>query len=548
MPRSSSTNYLGNATLKGIGVKQNFTLGQLAEYKKCKEDPIYFIRNFVKITNVDRGLIPFDLYPFQEKMVKLFRENRFSISKIGRQSGKSTTACSFLLWTALFEEEQNICILANKFATAKKLLSDLKKSYQNLPKWLQQGVNEWSKSFISLENGSRIMASSTSSDAIRGNAFNILFLDEFAFVPPHIAEEFFDSVYPTISSGKTTKVIIVSTPKGHNKFYKMWTEANFDPKSTDRERQWSGYVPFAINWRSVPGRDEKWKKETVARVGQQSFTQEFECEFIGSSNTLISADRLNVMTWKRPIAVKKLKFDHVLLDIHVHPETRHAYALVADVAKGMGGDYSAFVVIDINDFPYRVVAIYRSNQVKPLLFADVIYESAVYYNNALVLVETNDLGGQVANCLHQDLEYEYIISTVVKGLSGPQVGGGFSKNAEFGLRTTKATKKIGCTNLKTMIETEKLLCEDFHILHELTRFVANNKGSYSAEEGSNDDLVMTLVNFAWLVNQTYFKDLTETDIYQKLKEDFDQSYENILPFGFIVNGLTPYEDDDGLKL
>jgi hypothetical protein len=549
MPRSTSTNYNGNPKLKGEGVKQDFTLEQLQEYRRCAEDPVYFIRSYVKIVNVDKGVIPFRLYPFQEEMVKLFRENRFSICKIGRQSGKSTTTCAFLLHTILFNEEQNICILANKFATAKKLLSDLKKSYMLLPKWLQQGVVEWNKQNIALENGCKILASSTSSDAIRGNAFNILFLDEFAFVPAHIAEEFFDSVYPTISSGKTTKVIIVSTPKGHNKFYKMWSEANIARDNTDPERQWNGYVPFAVNWRHVPGRDEKWRRETVARVGEQSFTQEFECEFIGSSDTLISADRLKVMTWKRPVAVKRLKFDHVVLDVHSYPEDRHAYALVADVAGGRGGDYSAFTITDITQFPYRVVAKYRSNTVKPLLFADVIYEAAVYFNNAVVLVETNDLGSQVANCLHQDLEYEFLISTTVKGQSGPQVGGGFGKNAEFGLRTNKATKKIGCTNLKQMIETEKLLVEDFQIVHELTRFVANTKGSYSAEEGSNDDLVMTLVNFAWLVNQTYFKDLTETDIYRKLKEDFEQGYEeDLLPFGFHSNGLESFDDDDGLRL
>lgn len=556
MPRSTTTSYLGNPKLKGEGVKQQFTLHELAEYQKCSEDPIYFIRNYVKIINVDRGEIPFEMYDFQEKMVMKFVDHRFTIVKCPRQVGKSITTCAFLLWTILFKEQQNIAILANKYKTAQKLLSDLKKSYMQLPKWMQQGVIEWNKGNIELENGCKIMASATTSDTIRGNAFNLIFLDEFAFVPPHIADDFFKSVYPTISSGESTKVIIVSTPNGMNMFHAMWTQANNPRNSTDPAIQWNGYEPFAIHWSMVPKpdgtglRDAAWKQATINRTSAEQFRQEFECEFIGSSNTLIDHTKLEIMSksWKTPIASVPLRFSEFNttggkirhnMDVHIPPVPGHQYVLTADVAGGKELDSSTFVIFDITSMPYHVVAKYKSDKITQMLFPDVIAQAATKYNNAYVLVETND--NDVAKQLQIELEYENLITTTTKG-KGTSVGGGFTKNVEFGLRSNKGTKRTGCSNLKTLIEADKLLVYDHHIITELTQFVSNTRGSYSAEEGKHDDLAMCLVNFGWLVNQKYFKELTDTDVYSQLKLDYDAALEDeMVPFGFIS---TPFDGPD----
>jgi hypothetical protein len=558
MPRSNTTSYLGNKKLKGEGVNIPLTMKQLEEYQKCYNDPIYFIKNYVKIVNVDKGEIFFDLWPFQEQMVKNFVMHRFNIIKCPRQVGKSITTCAFLLHTILFKENQNIAILANKFKTAQKLLSDLKRAYMFLPMWMQQGVIEWNKGNIELENGCKIMASSTSSDAIRGNAFNLIFLDEFAFVPAHIAEEFFNSVYPTITSGESTKVIIVSTPKGMNMFHKMWTEAMIDRKSTDPQVQWNGYEAFAIHWSMVPKpdgtglRDQNWKKTTIARSSPEQFRQEFECEFVGSANTLLAPETFNILKWASPIKQYEAKYSQfqdgtkAFLDVHAEPKPGHQYVLCADVAGGKELDSSALCVIDITSMPYIVCAKYKSDKISPMLYPDVIADVATKYNSAYVLVETND--NDVAKTLQFNLEYENLITTTTK-TKGTQVGGGFTKNVEFGLRGNKATKRIGCSNLKTLIETGKLVIKDYHIILELHSFVANTRGSYSAEEGKHDDLVMCLVNFAWLCNQNYFKEMTDVDVYSQLKNEYDAAVEeDMVPFGIISTAFDYTGQDDGFRL
>ena len=550
MPRSDSASYLSNPRLKRAGVNIPITMKELQEYQKCLADPIYFIRNYVKIVHVDRGEILFNMWDFQEKMIRLFLGNRFCIVKMPRQVGKSVTTIAYILHTILFKENQNIAILGNKYQTAQKLLGDLKKSYMYLPKWMQQGVVEWNKRNIELENGCKIIASSTAADAIRGNTYNIIFLDEFAHVPAHLADDFFDSVYPTVSSGATTQVIIVSTPKGMNKYYQMWVGANHPKNSTDPNIQWNGYVPFSVNWRDVPKpdgkglRDEAWKNETIARTSVEQFRQEFEVEFIGSGNTLISPEAFNAMTPKIPIRRISMKFSRFdtdghtvehFMDIHTDPVIGHQYVLCADVAGGKDQDASAFVIIDITSSPYTVVAKYKSNKLSPMLFPDVIVEGASRYNMAFVLVETND--NDVAKTLQIDLEYENLITTTSRG-KGTQVGGGFTKNVEFGIRTNKSTKKIGCSNLKTLIEGRKLITHDYQIFVELTQFVSNTRGSYAAEEGANDDLAMCLVNFGWLINQKYFKELTDSDVYTQLKRDYDKALIEEEMFTFFVSSGT----------
>jgi hypothetical protein len=524
--------YLGNPNLKGIGVSVDWTPESVEEYKKCMESPLYFIKNYVQIVNVDRGLVPFDMWDFQEDMINHFHDERFVICKMPRQTGKSTTIISYLLHFVLFNPEVNVAILANKGAVARELLSRLQLAYEHLPKFLQQGVTVWNKGNIELENGSKILASATSGSAVRGSSFNIIFLDEFAHVPNTIAESFFTSVYPTISSGETTKVFIVSTPLGMNLFYKMWIDA---------EEKRNNYVPIEVHYTQVPGRDEKWRQETIKNTSEVQFNQEFLCEFLGSTHTLIDASKLRSMVFKKPV------FSKNNIDVYEEPIKKATYCMIVDTAQGKGQDFSAFSVFDVSQIPYRQVAKYRDNNISPMLYPNIIYQVGMKYNTAFILLEINDMGAQVAETLHYDLEYENVMITSMKGRAGQQIGGGFSKNIQLGIRTSKQLKRIGCATLKEMIETDKLIVPDFETIAELTTF-ASKHNSFEAEEGTHDDLAMTLVIFAWLVQQRYFKDITNLDLRQKMYEEFEEQFEqDMLPFGIIDDGREEdtYTDNTG---
>lgn len=526
--------YLGNQNLKAAGVSVPFTEEEVQEYLKCSKDPVYFIKKYIKIVSLDEGLVPFELWDFQEDIVDKVHNNRFVIAKLPRQTGKSTTMVSYLLHYVLFNQDVNVAILANKLATARELLHRLKLAYEYLPKWMQQGIVEWNKGSIELENGSKILASATSSSAVRGGSFNMIFLDEFAYVPPGVAEEFFSSVYPTISSGQTTKVLIVSTPKGLNMFYRFWVDA---------QEGRNEYVPIEVHWSQVPGRDDAWKKQTIANTSEEQFQTEFECDFIGSSATLISSHKLKCLTYKTPI----YKNDEGLC-VYEEPQKDKVYCICVDTARGQGKDYSAFVVIDMTTTPYRLVATYRNNEIAPMMYPNAVNAVGKQYNNAHVLVEINDIGGQVADILHSELEYENILMTSVKGRKGQVLDGGFGKGgSQFGLRTTSVTKRVGCAALKGLIEEDKLIIEDFNTVNELTSFIAKRQ-SYEADDGHNDDLVMGLVMFAWVTTQPYFKDMMDMDIRQDIYGDkIKQMEDEMTPFGFFSDGTDDdYEvDPDG---
>ena len=519
--------YLSNPNLKRANTSIQFTEAQIIEFLKCKDDPVYFAENYIKIVNVDDGLVSFNMYPFQRKLIKNFHNHRFNICKMPRQVGKSVTTVSYLLHYIVFNDNVNIGILANKASTSRELLGRLQLSYENLPKWMQQGIVSWNKGSLELENGSKIVAASTSASAVRGMSFNIIFLDEFAFVPNHIADEFFASVYPTISSGKSTKVIIVSTPKGMNHFYRMWHDA---------ERGKNDFIATEVHWSEVPGRDEKWKEQTIANTSEEQFRAEHLCEFLGSVGTLINPSKLKILVYDDPIKRSKG------LDVYENPIEDHSYLITVDVARGMGNDYSAFVVFDITEFPYRVVAKYKNNEIRPMLFPSIINEVARGYDNAWLLIEVNDIGDQVANILHYDLEYDNILMCSMRGRAGQLVGSGFSgKKSQLGVRTTAAVKKLGCSNLKLLIEDDKLFVSDYDIISELTTF-AQRHNSFEAEEGCNDDLVMCLVIFAWLVAQEYFKEMTNNDIRKRIyEEQKNQIDQDMSPFGFISDGLEDME-------
>jgi hypothetical protein len=522
--------YLGNPNLKKANTAVEFTKDDIREYHKCAEDPIYFIENYVRIVSLDEGLVPFEMYDFQRGMVSTMHDHRFSIFKLPRQSGKSTTIISYLLHYALFNPNVNIAVLANKSSTARDILSRLQLAYENLPKWMQQGIIAWNKGNIELENGSKIIAAATSSSAIRGGSYNIIFLDEFAFVPSNVAEQFFASVYPTITSGQNTKVIIVSTPHGMNMFYKIWVDA---------EEKRNDYVPTEVHWSEVPGRDEVWKEETIRNTSQSQFNSEFECEFLGSIDTLISSMKLKQLVYRTPI------HSNVGIDIHVRPEENRTYMLTADVSRGTANDYSAFVVFDVTEIPYKIVAKFRDNEIKPLLFPTKIHEVAKAYNNAYVMVEVNDIGEQVANALQFDLEYDNLVMASMRGRAGQVLGAGFSGGrAQLGVRTTKAVKKIGCSNLKQLIEDNKLIVEDYDCVNELSTFISKGS-SYTADDGCNDDLVACMFMFGWATDQTYFKELTDNDIRMTMmREQQDALEQDMAPFGFILNGVDDPLDDE----
>ena len=514
--------YLGNPNLKKANTPINFTEEQIVEFLRCKQDPVYFALNHIKIVSLDHGLVPFKMYPFQEKLIKNFHENRFNICKMPRQTGKSTTCVSYLLHYAIFNDNVNIAILANKASTARDLLGRLQLAYENLPKWMQQGIIAWNKGSMELENGSKIIAASTSASAVRGGSYNIIFLDEFAFIPNHIADEFFASVYPTISSGQSTKVIMVSTPHGMNHFYRYWHDA---------ERGKNDYIATEVHWSEVPGRDAKWKEQTIANTSEQQFKVEFECEFLGSVDTLIAPSKLKAMVYEDPVKTNGS------LSLYELPREGRDYIITVDVARGVSKDYSAFVVFDITEFPYKVVGKYRNNEIKPMMFPSIIVETAEAYNNAYILCEVNDIGDQVASIIQFDLEYENVLMCAMRGRAGQIVGTGFSgKKTQLGVKMSITVKKVGCSNLKTLIEDDKLLLCDYDMISELTTFIQKRQ-SFEAEEGCNDDLAMCLVIFAWLVAQDYFKEMTDNDVRKRIyEEQKNQIEQDMAPFGFISDG------------
>lgn len=527
---NKSEAYLGNLNLKRRNVSIEYTQEQINEYLKCANDPIYFIESYVKIISVDKGLISFSLYDYQKEMVDLATKERYVICKMPRQCGKTTTIVGTMLWYVLFHENYNVAILANKLSQAREILSRIQLAYEHLPRWLQQGIIEWNKGNVELENGSKILASSTSSSAIRGGSFNMIYLDEFAFVPNNMQEQFFSSVYPTISSGQTSKVLITSTPNGLNLFYKLW-------KDSEEER--NNYKRINIHWSDVPGRDEKWREETIKNTSEDQFRVEFECEFVGSTSTLIHPVVLRRLTYETPIKSN----EHI--KVYEEPSKQGVYIVVADTSRGVNGDYSAFVVFDVTTIPYKVSAVYRNNEISTLLYPNIIYQFAQHYNNAYILVESNDVGKQVADIIYSDLEYEQVFWCSQDPKSGQYISGGYRGSAQVGVRTTKSVKRIGCSNFKSMVENDKIIINDYNLLNELFRFVAKGE-SYEAEEG-NDDLVMCCVLFSWAMQQTYVKDLTSSDIRQNLYNQSEQLIESeLLPFGVFSDGREMLEENQPL--
>ena len=521
----NKNSYNGNRFLKQIGFEIEYTVEQIKEILKCKDDPIYFIKTYCKIISLDsETLVPFDLYPYQEKFINILQDNRRVISMQPRQMGKSQVVAAYVLWYTLFNNNKTVAILAHKADAAMEILSRYQLMYENLPLWMQQGIKTWNKGDVELENGSSAFTAATSSAGIRGKSVNFLYVDEAAIIPNTIAESFFTSVYPVVSAGETTKIILTSTPLGYNHFWKFWNDA---------ENNTNGFVPLRVQYHEHPKRDQKWADEQKAILGEIKFNQEVLCAFLGSSNTLINADTISRLSPKAPVHTKDG------LDILVEPERKKAYFIVVDTSRGVGGDYSAFTVMDTTSYPFSIVAKYRDNKISPLLYPTIIHKVARDYNDAFILVEINDIGQQVADIIYNELEYENMIWVGTDSRYGQHLSG-TGKNAHLGVRTTKQIKRIGCASLKTLIENNKLLVFDKDIISEFSTFIEHN-GSFEADEGYHDDLVMTLVLFAWVTNDPLFKDLMNSNNRDALfRQQIINIEEELTPFGFINNG-TPEE-------
>jgi hypothetical protein len=515
-----NNSYNGNSNLKPAGFEMQFTSEQVRELMKCKEDPIYFIENYCYIVSLDRGLILFNLYDCQREKVDIIMNNRKVILMEGRQQGKTITSAACILHYTIFNSNKTVAILANKSTAAREVLSRYQIMYENLPLWMQQGIKTWNKGDVELENGSKVFTSATSTSGIRGKSVNWLYIDEAAIIPNNVAEEFFTSTYPTIMAGETTKVLLTSTPLGYNHFWKYWNDA--------KEGR-NGFVALQIPYWKIPGRDDKWAAEQKSVLGELKFNQEVLCTFLGSSNTLIAADTIAKMS---PIP---FMYEKDGLDVLEYPVPGHVYFTTVDTSRGIGGDYSAFSVIDTTEYPYKVVAKYRNNKISPLLYPTVIHKVSKDYNNAYVLVEINDIGQQVADIIHNDLEYENMIWVGSDTRYG-QVLSSSGRSSVLGVRTTKQVKRIGCATLKSLVEENKLLVFDRDIISEFSTFIEHN-GVFQADEGYNDDLTMTLVLFAWATNDPMFKDLMNANNRQAMYSSQMKSIEDELtPFGFIDNG------------
>jgi hypothetical protein len=538
------SSYLGNSRLKQIGYNIDYAPEQILEIQRCAEDPIYFIENYCKIVSLDHGLVPFKLYECQKRKVQTILNNRKVILMEGRQQGKTITSAACILWYTLFSENKTVAILANKAAAAREVMHRYQGMYENLPIWIQQGIREWNKGSIELENGSKVFTAATAASGIRGKSVNWLYIDEAAIIPNNVAEEFFTSTYPTIMAGETTKVLLSSTPLGYNHFWKFWN---------DSEQGINDFVNLFIPYTEIPGRDDKWAAEQKGILGDVKFAQEVLCSFLGSSYTLLDADTLSKMSPKQPI------YSRDGLDVLEEPtrtikddagkitQPGHVYAIVVDTSRGVEGDYSAFVVVDISANPYTVVAKYRDNKIAPLLYPTMIHNVARQYNNAWTLVEINDNGQQIADILHHELEYEQILY-VNRGKNGQVVSGGFGGGSSAnGVRTDKKIKRVGCSQLKTLIETQRMQIFDRDIISEFSTFI-ESKGSYAADEGYHDDLVMPLVLFGWLTTNPYFKELTDVNLRETIfEQQINRIEEELTPFGFIEDGRENTEPEQYIQ-
>ena len=519
--------YKNNECLRNYGINFTYTQEQICEIIKCKADKEYFIKKYCYIINQDIGLIKFNLYKYQKRLLKKITSSKRLIVKAPRQSGKTITMAADILHYVLFNDNKTVAIVAHKATAAKDVLARIKLMYEHLPYWMQQGVRTWNKKNIKLENNNEIITGATTSSSIRGRAISYLYLDEFAFVSSTLFDEFFKSVYPTVASAKTAKIVMSSTPNGLNHFYKFWTEAI---------EKINGFKYFAVKWNDIPGRNAAWRKKTINEIGLEEFRQEFETEFLGSSHTLICAEKLRALAFKNPIfkqfdgklkVYEKAKVDEVIENGKIIKRTPHTYVAVCDVAEGVGEDASTVQVVDVTTLPYSLAASYEDDEIPTNIYHTIIDALAKMYNNAVVIIENNAIGSEVNTMLFEDTEYENI----------------FFDKKKNGMRMTKHTKKIGCAKLKVMLENDQLAIHDFDTIRQLSKFI-KFKHSFKGEAGSHDDLVTPLILFAYFMgNKLWVERWLDIENVHKLmfKKRLEQIESEDLPFGYFNNGIDTVE-------
>jgi hypothetical protein len=529
----NNNGYNGNASLKRAGIDLSYTEKEVLELAKCVENPTYFIDNYCYIVTLDHGIQPFKLYDCQKEKVETIHNNRKVIIMEGRQQGKTTVAAAYILWYTLFQESKTVAILANKASTAREIMSRYQLMFEHLPPWMQQGVKTWNKGDVELENGSVVFTAATTAAGIRGKSVNLLYIDEAAIIPNTIADQFFTAVYPVISAGQTTKILITSTPLGYNHFWKFWNDA---------VNKVNDFIPMFIPYSRIPGRNEAWALEQRRQLGELKYNQEVLCKFLGSSLTLIDSSTIEYMS-TCPTVYSKDGLDLYEYPIKAERDDEeklvrkpHSYVIVADTAKGVGGDYSAFVIIDITEVPYKLVGKYRDNKIAPMLYPTIIHKVARDFNDAYVLIETNS-SEQVAHILHNELEYGNLVFVNRSTKTGQMVSGGFGGGkTQLGVNTDKRVKRIGCFTFKSLLEEKKLLVFDADVISEISTFI-QVRDSYQADDGYHDDLVMPLVLFSWLTTNPYFREMSDVNIREAMyQERIKQIEEEVVPFGFIMNG------------
>lgn len=510
--------YNGNPFLKQIGEQIEFTHEQKSEYAKCAVSVEYFLENYANIISLDDGIVKFKPFAYQKRILKALKNNRKVLVKLFRQSGKSTVVAGYMAWYCLFKDNKHACILANKMATAKEIFSRVQMIIELCPKWLQQGIKTWNKTSFELENGTKCFCAATSPSAVRGQSISLLVLDEFAFLSASLAEEFIASVFPTISSSQTSQLVIVSTPKGMNHYYKLWVES---------EQGINGFKAIHGKWQEHPKRDQAWYLEQKAILGDVKTAQEIDCSFVGSSNTLVKGEKIAALALRQPITNSLDGFV-----AYEAPTKKASYVMTVDVAEGKEMDSSAFVIFDISKLPYRIVATYKNNAINTLAYPEVIHHYAKMYNDAFVLVESNSLGQQVADALFYDIEYENMYMSAKE-----DVIDGYGGSARPGIKTTKKTKAIGCNAIKAIIENDNLDVGSAEVVDEMSTFVRVGS-TYKAEEGKHDDLMMCCVTFGFLTQTTAFKNLFDFYLRKEfIKQQLTQIESDELPIGYFNDGL-----------
>lgn len=500
---SKATYYLGNPNLPNVHWKGEYTKEMISSIKKAKDNLLYFAENFFYIVDPDKGKVVIPLFPFQRKILRTLRDNRFTILNASRQISKTTLLTIYALWIACFQEDKNILIVANKEATAIEIFRRVRLAYEQLPEWLKPGVKEYGKTSAEFANGSRIGISTTTGSAARGQTINLLLIDEMAFIdPPSILEDFWRSVWPTVSRAKTSKVLIASTPNGTgNLFHRLVSEALAGKND---------FVVEELMWDAIPGRDEKWKQDQIKTLGSvDSFRQEYECIFLNTGDTAIDEE---LFAHYSTMCCSPIPHPDPHFKVFERQRDGAQYIAGVDVSEGVGEDSSIIQLIDISDLTaIKQVAVYRNNKISPLEFTNKCHEIFLEWGSPIALIERNNQGAQVIDRLFNDLNYTNIVNYGAKVAGRTRVLQGMISHTN--------TKNKAVSNMRHYVNILRAIkfC-DIETVREFKKFTRQANGTWKAENGAHDDLVMA---FIWAlmilekeITEQYFNILS-TDDYGK---------------------------------